>query len=356
SENTDADLAGREGMNDAPEDGGGDTAANPAMSPDSGVSSNRTGGYEFASVVTLINNGFIVSSDATTWRLHNAADGSIAYEITVAELEASGDHAFTAIVDKDGNVYWQAGIDSAEQLIKANNLTDDDTILTVTVVPDNEKTYPYLYPDLPWKLVISDDPPSWYGRTHEKAVMVAFEKWKTYVYDFDLTGFRDFFAHLPVEPVTPTDADIALLKEWATLNPDGQSVDAVPDTNEKWVGKTIWSSAEAYLNDAFSEAYGQCPGPVVCHGIEVATSTTLDAATEDKIGSTVGEKALVGSFFTNTEKWKGIAAGTTGYPWQACVSLWKRGFIASSDGTNWRLSSGKEGTVVYTASATDLLK
>ncbi|MDR3276305.1 MAG: hypothetical protein LBT11_03680, partial [Treponema sp.] len=157
-----------------------------------------------------------------------------------------------------------------------------------------------------------------------------------------------------------TASDIALLKEWAAINSDGKSAkepytvpSATPDTNYRWVGQSIWSNAEAYLNDAFNGAYGQCPGPTVCHGIEVYLGSTLDPAVEDLIGSTVGEKALVGSFFTNTEKWKGSESAA--YPYQVCADLWKRGFIASFDGETWRLSSGKEGKVVYEITAKKLL-
>ncbi|GHU48376.1 hypothetical protein FACS1894120_6800 [Clostridia bacterium] len=57
--------------------------------------------------------------------------------------------------------------------------------------------------------------------------------------------------------------------------------------------------------------------------------------------------------FTNAEKWKDTDSTT--YPYQACAELWKRGFIASFDGENWRLSSGKDGTVVYQISAKELL-
>jgi hypothetical protein len=355
--NSDADLAGREGMGQ-PEDGGGDPSGSTgAGSPRDGANDDPrgigNGGYEYSAAVELIKHGFIVSSDATTWRLHNAADGSIVYSITAAELAANEDRGFTVIVSETGDTYWQAGIDSGDELMKLFSLSDNGSYMKASVVPDNDKPYPYLYPDLPWRLAVSDEKPAWYSQTQEDAIMSAFGEWKAYVYDFDLEGFLYFFDNLQMEPVKPTASDIALLKEWAAINSDGKSANATPDTNYTWVGRSIWSDAEAYLNDAFNGAYGQCPGPTVCHGIETSLGITLDPAVEDLIGSTVGEKALVGSFFTNTAKWKG--SESTAYPYQVCAELWKRGFIASFDGETWRLSSGKEGTVVYEITGKELL-
>jgi hypothetical protein len=340
-----SEPAARAGMggpeNRSPRQPGGNSAGN-----------TEAGGYEYGAAVTLINHGFIVSSDTAAWRLHNAADGSVAYSITAAEIAADREQGFAVIVSKSGKTYWQAGIESGDTLMRLFNLADDGNYTRAAVVPDNNRAYPYLYPDLPWKLVIKNEKPAWYNQTHEDAIMAAFKEWKAYVYNFDMEGFFYFFDNLQKEPVKPTSADIALLKEWAAINRDGKSANATPDANFPWVGQSVWSDAEQYLNDAFNKAYGQCPGPTVCHGIEVSLKITLDPAVEDLIGSSVGEKALVGSFFTNTAKWKGAESGS--YPYQVCAELWKRGFIASFDGNTWRLSSGKNGAVVYEAASKEL--
>jgi hypothetical protein len=322
---------------------------------ESGDDPHGSGGYQYSAAVELINHGFIVSSDAVTWRLHNAADGSIVYSITAAELKANADQGFAVVVSNTGKTYWQAGVESHDTIMKLFSLEDNGSYIKATVVPDNDEPYPYLYPDLPWKLVISSEKPAWYNQTHENAIMASFEEWKSFVYDFDLDGFFNFFANLPLDPIQPEEKDILLLKEWAVLNSGGENSGAKrPDANYPWVGQSIWSDAETYLNDAFSETYGQCPGPTVCHGIEAYLGITLDPAVEDLIGSSVGEKALVGSFFTNTVKWQGSESAL--YPNQACADLWKRGFIVSFDGVIWRLSSGIEGTVVYEISEKALLE
>ncbi|GFH40663.1 hypothetical protein [Pseudolactococcus insecticola] len=72
---------------------------------------------------------------------------------------------------------------------------------------------------------------------------------------------------------------------------------------------------------------------------------TLDKATEDKVGSSVGEKEFLGIWFTNTTKWS--TTNSSKYPYEAIAKLWKKGFIPSFDGKTWRLSSGKKGKIVY---------
>ncbi|MDR1400534.1 MAG: hypothetical protein LBJ41_11475 [Treponema sp.] len=310
-----------------------------------GQGTNPNTDYPYRAAVELINRGFIVSSDAVTWRLHNAADGSVAYSLSAEAFKANEEQGFVVIVSETGATYWQAGIESSDTIMSLFGL-DSGNYLKASVVPDNDKTYPYLYPDLPWKLVLNGEAPVWYSPTHEKAVMAAFEEWKAYVYDFDIDGLLGFFANLPAEPVLPKEEDILLLREWAAFNSGSErSGTKGADTRYPWVGSSIWSNAANYLNDAFSDAYGQCPGPTVCHGIEAYYGITLDTAVEDLIGSSVGEAALVGSFFTNTERWQD--SGSEVYPYQVCADLWRHGFIASFDGVTWRLSSGPEGTVVY---------
>ncbi|MDR1421377.1 MAG: hypothetical protein LBI64_00745, partial [Coriobacteriales bacterium] len=92
-------------------------------------------------------------------------------------------------------------------------------------------------------------------------------------------------------------------------------------------------------NDEFGEYYGQCPGPTVVKGIE-ALGIELDSVTEDTVGSSVGEKEFVASFF-------GVGS--------AAASLWRLGFLPSFDGTTYRLHSGKDGIVVYEITATEVL-
>ncbi|MDR1426556.1 MAG: hypothetical protein LBJ08_02195 [Bifidobacteriaceae bacterium] len=193
-------------------------------------------GYRAAG--TLVEDGFVVSSDGVTYRLHNMADGTIAYEMAAPEG---------------------------------------------TTVSEDE------FPD-------------------------------------GLTAFTDF---LPLETREATDDAIALLGRYAA-----EGSFAEPSS----VDRDVYQAAAQYVNDEFGEYYGQCPGPTAVKGI-TALGVALDAVTEDRVGSSVGEKEFTASFF-----------GTD----SAAADLWRLGFLPSFDGVTYRLHSGKDGAVVYEVAAADL--
>ncbi|MDR1447909.1 MAG: hypothetical protein LBI63_02980 [Candidatus Ancillula sp.] len=186
---------------------------------------------EYGNAATLIKDGFVVSSDGVTYRLHNISDGTIAYEMTAPESE---------------------------------NVSEDK------------------FPD-------------------------------------GLVKFTDF---LPLEKQDVTQKAKSLLKQYATAG----------NVNEpSGVDRAVYQAAQQYINEKFGDYYGQCPGPTVVKGIQ-ALGIKLDSVTEDSVGSSVGEKEFVASFF-------GVDS--------AAGQLWRLGFLPSFDGTTYRLHSGKDGTVVF---------
>jgi hypothetical protein len=199
-------------------------------------SGNSKDGYSNAA--TLIRDGFVVSSDGVTYRLHNISDGTIAYEMAAPE--------------------------------------------SATVSEDE-------FPD-------------------------------------GLLTFTDF---LPLEKQDATEEAKQLLKQYAVA----ESVNEPTD-----IDRTVYQAAGQYVNEEFGEYYGQCPGPTIVKGIE-ALGIELDSVTEDTVGSSVGEKEFVASFF-------GIDS--------AAAQLWRLGFLPSFDGTTYRLHSGKDGEVVFEVNKDDL--
>ncbi|MDR1387953.1 MAG: hypothetical protein LBJ44_10315 [Propionibacteriaceae bacterium] len=192
----------------------------------------------YGNAASLIEDGFVVSSDGVTYRLHNMIDGTIAYETAAPRS-----------------------------------------------VPVSEDEFPA-----------------------------------------GLTAFTDF---LPLETREATAEAVALLTQYAS---------AGPSTDPSGVDRDVYQAAAQYVNDEFGEYYGQCPGPTAVKGI-TALGLALDAVTEDTVGSSVGEKEFVASFF-------GVDS--------AAASLWRLGFLPSFDGTTYRLHSGKSGAVVYQVAAADL--
>jgi hypothetical protein len=226
---------------------------------------------EYAPARTLIDNGFVVSSDSVTYRLHNMKDGTVVYSMKAPET-----------------------------------------------------------PDVSLSEVLPE-----------------------------VLTFTDF---LPMTAKEPTEYDINLLKEYATAKIEEESSEANGDSSWSDNGqdsgagagadsgssddssngagqdatnteRAIEEAAANYVNQTFGEYYGQCPGPTVVKGI-TALGITIDATTENTIGSSVGEREFVSTYFGQES-----AAG----------SLWRDGFLPSFDGTTYRLHSGKDGKVVYSA-------
>jgi hypothetical protein len=197
---------------------------------------NSQDGYGYAAM--LVKDGFAVSSDGVTYRLHNMLDGSIAYEMPAPE---------SATVSED---------------------------------------------ELP-------------------------------------EGLTSFTGYFPLTAQEATPQAKKLLAEYASTGKvnEPQNVD-----------RTVYQAAAQYVNDNFGEYFGQCPGPTAVKGI-TALGISLDSVTEDTVGSSVGEKEFIASFF-------GVES--------AAAILWRLGFLPSFDGTTYRLHSGKDGTVVYSATLSEL--
>ena len=225
-------------------------------------------------------------------------------------------NAFSAIVTKDGKVYWKAGMDSHDKLMEEFNLSrldntcspDDMTLAKVEITPPADVKYPYLHPELKWILKIDERrEPFWWDSTHAFAANEACDKWKEQIY----SGINLKEALNPIDPRKirvhkVTEADIAALKKWASVWA------SVRDS----VGASVWASVR------------------------------------DSVGDSVG--AYQGSLFTKITDWKYVKHESGIYPFQPSVDLWKRGFVPSFDGKIWRLHQGKDMKVVYEIKKEDL--
>ena len=216
--------------------------------------------------------------------------------------------AFSAIVTKSGRVYWQAGMDSHDELCtkfdleKLDNTTDPSEMrfARVEITPDNG----YLYPDGNWTLKIDERiKPTWWMKRHEEAAYKAHLKWKAEVYRFNLEEARNPIKPLKGRAKKPEQIDIENLEKWASVR------------------ASVWASVRASVWYSVGDSVWY------------------------SVGDSVG--AYIGSLFPDIKKWKHIDHPEGEYPFQPVVDLWKRGFVASYDGKTWRLHSGKSAKVVY---------
>jgi len=100
-----------------------------------------------------------------------------------------------------------------------------------------------------------------------------------------------------------TQKDIENLKEWASVR------DSVWDS----VWGSVWASVRASVWDSVRDSVW----------------------------------GYISSLFPNIEEWKYIEHNKGINPFQPCIDLWNRGFVASCDGEIYRLHSGKNAEIVY---------
>lgn len=323
----------------------------------------ETGKYPYQPAVELWNHGFIVSLDmGGTWRMHSAQDGSIVYSIESQEVAVN--KAFSCLVSQPGKVYWRAGIDSCDELIKRFKLDDGKTSYAkVEIVPDNTKEYTYLFPDKPWKLIIDEKTaPAWWTQENKDAAWKAFEEWKKIVFQFNYTATLNPFNIALSRQHEPTTGDIANLKEWAlvwkSVKASKSSIGVSAATTVRdYVGPCVWNNVSASIEAAFRALHVECPGAVVCQGVEAHLGASLTPSVRDAIGDSVGDgmSAFVAGYFINIKKWKYYEGGMEGYPYRSGAELWAHGLIPSFDGKVWRLSSGEDAVVVLEISDEKLM-
>jgi hypothetical protein len=270
--------------------------------------------------------------------------------------------AFSCVVTKKGKVLWQAGMDSHDELIDKYKLKDDTTdgdvigFCKIEVTPDDG----YLHPEGKWTLKVDENTtPRWWNKTKEKAALEACEEWKTAVY----SGINLKEAQNPIHPLNikakeVTEQDIELLKLWASVRDSvrasvGASVwdsvwDSVGDSVGDSVRASVWDSVRASVWDSVRDSVWDSVGDSVGDSVRDSVGDSVRDSVWDSV------RAYIGSLFPNITEWQ-YAPKTDGYPYQPCVDLWKRGFVASFDGKVWRLHAGKKAKIVFEISKEELM-
>ena len=214
--------------------------------------------------------------------------------------------AFSCIVTRQGKVYWEVSTNSHDILISKFKVRDDTVDMEeighakIEIIPDQNRRYPYLYPDSKWALKIDENvTPSWLLQMHKDKVWEAWNEWRRIVYQFNYQETLKPIHPFKISKHIPNKNDILLLKEWASVE------------------TSIWTSVKG----------------------------SVGASVRNSVGDSIG--AYIGSLFPNIKKWKYIKSKDNNYPYQSVVDLWKRGFVPSFDGKVWRLHSGKDASTVF---------
>jgi hypothetical protein len=193
--------------------------------------------------------------------------------------------AFSCLFLKSGRVLWKFAVDSHEELISENNISDDgrkQDFVRVEITPKNGS---YLRPDEWVFRVDQNETPEWFGKDYAKKMCFTahgdwLKKLRTVLPEQDL--INPLLIPLPKKI---TSKHVNTLKKWAS------------------VGASVRASVWAYTGSLF---------------------------------------ALARKDWKYTDKIK-----TKGYPFQPCVDLWKIGLVPSFDGKTWRINGGKDAKVLW---------
>src|SRR3990172_8640946 len=128
------------------------------------------------------------------------------------------------LVTKSKKVYWEAGIDSHDELVEKfkgedKEIEDDklppkNTFARIEISPANKD---YLRPNR-WDYQIDDKvKPEWLDKTYKPICMKAFKEWKKQIYTFNVKETKNPINPLKIKPPKKiTQKHIDLLKAWAS--------------------------------------------------------------------------------------------------------------------------------------------
>jgi hypothetical protein len=128
-----------------------------------------------------------------------------------------------------------------------------------------------------------------------------------------------------VSPPTITEAELALLRGWASVR------DSVRDSVWASVRDSVWASVWASVRDSVGDS--------------------VWASVRDSVGDSVW--AYIGSLFPNIKKWRYFEA-QDGYPFTSGEKLWRLGLVPSFDGKEWRLHGGRDGQALWQGNLSEL--
>jgi hypothetical protein len=229
--------------------------------------------------------------------------------------------AFSCLFLKSGRVLWKFAVDSHEELISENNISDDgrkQDFVRVEITPKNGS---YLRPDEWVFRVDQNETPEWFGKDYAKKMCFTahgdwLKKLRTVLPEQDL--INPLLIPLPKKI---TSKHVNTLKKWASVRA------SVGDSVRASVGDSVRASVGASVGDSVLDSVWASVGASVRASVWAYTGSLFALARKD---------------WKYTDKIK-----TKGYPFQPCVDLWKIGLVPSFDGKTWRLHGGKGAKVLW---------
>lgn len=254
---------------------------------------------------------------------------------------------FVCVADKSGKVYWQAGLNSFDDVFQTFGLTDDRSYVKAFAVPDNDEDYPFLYPEKGWKgLIYADAIPNWFTADIQSKVSSAFEQWKEEVYSlFDYETVRtitldEVIAASPAADYQVTAEDIAALRDFVEVE------DALLVYSRDSVSYTIQKYCGTAIKNDISNRLGSIGNALQSRAISAEKQAKLGVMARG-VTSANFINDVAGSYF-DIDEWLYCNLETEGYPYAGGRYLFDHGLYPwRDDGTNdWYLSSAN-GDILY---------
>ena len=152
----------------------------------------------------------------------------------------------------------------------------------------------------------------------------------------------------PINPLTgdpkkPTDEDLELLKQWASVR------DSVWGSVERSIRNSMgansdktWAATRRLVRGSVWDSVWDSVMRSVRRN---SVWNNIRSSIRDSVWDSVW--AYMGSLFPNIDKWKYIDHKPSEYPFKCGSDLWRRGFVSSFDGKTWRLHSGANAEVIW---------
>jgi len=174
-------------------------------------------------------------------------------------------------------------------------------------------------------------------------------------------GYRLSEVLFPINPlllpkITPTEADIILLKQWASVWASvwvsrllSSVWDSVFSSVGASVGASVWASVWDSVGDSVFSSVWDSVRASVRASVWDSVGDSVFSSVWDSVGASVRDSvgAYIGSLFPAITKWEYVNHTPGVYPFQSAVDLWRRGLVPSYLGGVWRLHSGAQAEIVW---------
>lgn len=263
------------------------------------------------------------------------------------EEDDGSERGFVCLVTQECEIYWEKGVETFEDLMEINGLTEEDNIAKVWMYPNNGEAYPYLYPEGEWEMrFFEDQTPEWFGEDQEAIIETAFEEWKSEVYNFDYEAVRNLTADdtinaAPGEGYEVSEEDISAFLQYIYLENSLCTYikTSVNDTIVVETGAAVASDVWNYVNRDVGETAKHVPD--VGSMLRDMGVSNVGVVQNDFTG------AVTGRYF-DVDEWLYYGEETEGYPYECAVYLWDHGLTISEDSDGiWRLHSAADGEIYY---------